>query len=264
MSQQAPYEWKYLLGSVFAKGVETFPRGLRTLEILNHTTSTSMIRPFVTQGARNLSYRFMAAEAAWILSGDNRVYSLSRYCPKMMDYSDDGIFLRGAYGPRVVDQLHYVCDALHKDSMTRQAILTTWRENPRPSKDIPCTISMQFLIRDQVLHTIVNMRSSDAWLGWPYDVFTFTTISMYVALTIRSMEMTVPNVIKEMGTLWVNTGSQHIYETDFQKATAAKLELPQDSPELTLTHFQHPEDLLGWLGNIRDASVTPTVLDFLE
>ena len=56
-------------------------------------------------------------------------------------------------------------------------IINIWRENPRSSKDIPCTLSLQFFLReasDQLwLHTIATMRSNDAWLGVPYDTFNF-------------------------------------------------------------------------------------------
>lgn len=249
MSQQAPYGWKFLLTELLAASSTVSPRGHKTLELLNHTTSVQLSRPIVTQVERNLSYRLMAAEALWILSGDNRVYSLSRYAKKYEEFSDEGIFLRGAYGPKVVDQLPYIFEAFKNDLQTRQAVLTTWRERPAPSRDIPCTISMQFLIRRWELHMIVSMRSSDAWLGWPYDVFSFSMIAFYVALMLKKLGIT--NVI--LGSLWINAGSQHLYERDLDGARACQTVLPQDSPELTLTHLDHPEDLLSWLRDIVDA-----------
>lgn len=260
MSNQAPFSWKFLLRELLASSSIVAPRDLKTLELLNHTTCISMCRPIVTQQARNLSYRFMAAEAAWILSGDNRVYSLSRYCKRMDEFSDEGIFLRGAYGPKVVDQLPYIFDIFKRDIYTRQAVLTTWRERPGPGKDIPCTVSMQFLIRRWELHMIVTMRSSDAWLGWPYDVFSFSMIATYVALMLRKLGVTNP----QLGNLWINVGSQHLYESDLAAATSAIIEIPQDSPELILSHFDHPEDLLGWLGHIRDTQNTPGLDSFIS
>jgi thymidylate synthase len=248
MSMQTSYEWKRLLHTLITTGNSANPRDLHTLELLNFQSTVSMRRPIITQPGRNLCLRLMAAEAAWILSGDNRVYPLSRYAKRYKEFSDDGIFLRGAYGPKVVDQLSYVVDTLAAGTNTRQAVITTWRENPRPSKDIPCTLSMQFLIRNWELHMIVGMRSSDVWLGWPYDVFSFSMIAAYVLLMLRQHSRQY-----DLGRLMINSGSLHLYETNLAAARSVLSELPQESPELIITHFNHPEDLLGWLSHIRDA-----------
>jgi thymidylate synthase len=44
------------------------------------------------------------------------------------------------------------------------------------SKDVPCTMSLQLLIRDRKLHMHVLMRSNDVVWGMPYDVFSFTCL----------------------------------------------------------------------------------------
>ena len=48
-------------------------------------------------------------------------------------------------------------------------------------KDIPCTVSLQFLIRENKLHLFVNMRSNDVFLGLPHDIFCFTMIQEIIA-----------------------------------------------------------------------------------
>lgn len=127
-------------------------------------------------------------------------------------FSDDGVRFDGAYGPKVVDQLRYVIDSFRKDIYTRQAIIDIWRPNPRDSSDIPCTLSLQFLIRDGHLNTIATMRSSDIWLGWPYDVFNFTMITSYIALELMKDLGIVP-----LGYLYVRPGSLHLYESNWEE-----------------------------------------------
>ena len=191
-------------------------RGQQTLEILASQTNVDMDFPIVTCKARNLGYRFMVAEAWWILTGQNAVETIKPYSQQIERFSDDGIHYSGAYGPPVVDQLTYIVDSLQKDSHSRQAVLTIWRPNPRDSKDIPCTVNVQWLIRDGYLHCIDTMRSSDAWLGWPYDIFNFTMLSAHILQLLRKRSSYFDSV--DLGTLTLNAGSQHLYEKEIEKA----------------------------------------------
>ena len=92
--------------------------------------------------------------------------------------------------------------------------MTIWRPNPRDSKDIPCTVSIQWLIRDNTIHCIDNMRSSDIWLGWPYDIFNFTMLTGYIMLLLR--ERGIDNL--KLGNIYLNAGSQHLYSNNFEAA----------------------------------------------
>ena len=129
------------------------------------------------------------------------------------NFSDDGIFMRGAYGPKVIDQLGYVVDSIEKDNDTRQAVLNIWRERPGQSKDIPCTLNMQFLLREGKLHAVVNMRSNDVILGVTYDMFTFSMVAYSVVLLLRARGIDV-----DPGSLLVNAGSLHLYEKHYESA----------------------------------------------
>lgn len=182
------------------------PRGMKCYEVISGHYQVPM-PAFIDLKARNVNLPFMFAEAAWIISGSNRLGDLTPYMKVYKNFSDDGVFLRGAYGPKVVDQLPYVVDCLVKDNDSRQAVMTIWRERPGPSKDIPCTVSIQFFIREDVLHSVVTMRSNDIVLGFTYDVFTFSMIANAVRLLLKERGIDVV-----LGTLCVNPGSMHLYE----------------------------------------------------
>mgnify|MGYP003118245658 FL=1 len=95
--------------------------------------------------------------------------------------------------------------------------MTIWRENPIASKDVPCTLSMQFFLRkasdELFLHCITNMRSNDIWLGTPYDSFNFSAISFYIALFLNKA-----GIKCKLGKLTINAGSRHLYEENLVKA----------------------------------------------
>jgi thymidylate synthase len=127
----------------------------------------------------------------------------------MREFSDDGLTLTGAYGPKIVAQLGYVVDTIYADADTRQATLTLWTPSPVSSKDIPCTVAMDFKLRGGKLNMCVFMRSSDIWLGMPYDMFSFACVAYTVIARLR--KHTDFNDI-EPGFLWITAASSHLYE----------------------------------------------------
>ena len=204
--------WIGLLDVIMQSGSDASPRGRRTKELMGFKSMIDMNQPVITIKERGLGYKFMAAEAAWIMSGDNRVSTIRPFSKQISNFSDDGIFFFGAYGPRIRDQLSHVVQALLGDPDSRQAVITIWRPNPRASRDVPCTISCQFMIRKNVLHCFMNMRSSDAWLGVPYDWFNFSMLSAGVALLLRTSGLTL-----KLGSLHFYAASQHLYEENWEQ-----------------------------------------------
>ena len=200
-------QWIAMCRDIVEHGVDVFPRGEPIKELRCYQSTIDMASPILSIKERNLGYKFMAAEAAWILSGDNRTSTITPYSREIGGFSDDGITYHGAYGPKIRDQLHYVVDCLGKDPDTRQAVINIWRENPPVTKDVPCTLSLQWVIREDTIHCIDTMRSSDIWLGWPYDVFNMSMITRYILLYLRQ----VHSRTYKLGTLRLTAGSQHLY-----------------------------------------------------
>ena len=197
------------------------PRGMKIYEKINHTFNVDMDCPIITRKSRNLNYRFMFGEAAWILDGRNDLKTIEYYMGGIKRFSDDGVSFYGAYGPKIITQLSYIIDTLKNDLDSRQAVLNIWRENPRSSKDIPCTTNMQFLVREfkneKYLHCITTMRSNDIWLGTPYDSFNFSAITFYIACRLYKLGIKV-----KLGGLKINAGSRHLYESNWDEALVCR------------------------------------------
>src|SRR6266404_1071024 len=93
------------------------------------------------------------------------------------------------------------------------------------------------------------MRSSDAWLGWPYDVHTFSMMTAFLLLTLRarrSANSAFANV--KLGDLRLTTGSQHLYDRDRGSAIRCldNEDLSWESPYVTpdLDELTHPDQLV--------------------
>lgn len=196
--------WLSLLDNLVHRGEERSPRGLPTREFLAASFHVTKARNnLLDHPARNLNFKFAVAEWLWIMSGSESVEEIAKYNSRLREFSDDGVTLKGAYGPRLVAQQNWVLDKLSQ-SDTRQAVMTIWVPSPPPSKDIPCTVSFQFVRRDNTLNLIASMRSSDAWLGLPYDFFTFSQILNCYAGQLGC----------DVGWLQFFLGSSHIYDND--------------------------------------------------
>ena len=202
--------WISLIRRIYEAGAESHPRNLRIKEIICNTMRVDMRWPIVSVKRRKMGFKFLAAEAWWILSGKNDVASRRPYSPHIASFSNDGYHFDGAYGPKIIDQLRYIIDTLERDPDSRQAVIEIWRPNPRDSRDVPCTLNIQWLIRDGKLNCIDTMRSSDAWLGWPYDTFNFSMLSTYVLLLLKERNSAKFADLK-LGALWLTAGSSHLY-----------------------------------------------------
>jgi thymidylate synthase len=203
--------WTELLRRLIERGKVSEPRSMVTKEILNVTLEVENgLANILVNNIRDLNYRFMIAEWLWIQGGLNDVNILAKYNSVMKKFSDDGEILSGAYGPRLMPQIPYVLESLNKPD-SRQAVATIWTPSPEDSKDIPCTISLQWMIRGGKVHCTANMRSSDVWLGLPYDFFTFSQLTNYVAMRLG----------RPVGSVTMNLASSHIYEEHWDKGKLA-------------------------------------------
>lgn len=239
--------WIEALNDILVHGQEVSPRGKLTREIPQKTLQVNMRKPVLTVPDRSLNYKFMAAEAYWILSGDNRVATIAPYNGHIAEFSDDGKTFFGAYGPKIITQLDYVVGKLLEDQDTRQAGLTIWRENPPVTKDVPCTVAAFFNIRNDQLNTHVFMRSSDVWLGVPYDVFNFSMLAHLVCAHLNKRGLLVAP-----GHLFLTAASSHLYAINWDDAKLCVMGDVLEQNETPRILFEDPGEMMDWLRDLRE------------
>ena len=249
--------WLDTLTAILDHGDLVQPRGKWTREIPHLTMLVDMRQPVLMVPFRKMSYRFMAAEAYWILSGDNRVETIAPYNSRIAEFSDNGHTFYGAYGPRIKSQIDYVVSKLCADPETRQAGLTIWQENPPATKDYPCTIAVFFSIRNQLLNAHVFMRSSDVWLGIPYDVFNFSMLSHQVCALVNAAKSVVSDhthTIKP-GSLYLTAASSHLYEENWDEAEICmRSDVIVEQPDTPDLMHEDPLYLLEILEALKDTT----------
>jgi len=156
-------------------------------------------------------------ELCWYLAKRDDLQSIEYYIPqKYAERANDGRLL-GAYGPRLfgvngANQVGNIIDILKKKEKrdSRQMVVQLFDANDLASKqkDVPCTCTLQFMIRADRLILVVHMRSNDAFLGLPHDIFCFTMLQEIIARTLDV----------EVGVYKHAVGSLHLYERDIDAA----------------------------------------------
>lgn len=151
-------------------------------------------------------------ELLWYLSGSNQLGQIQYYIQSYHRYSDDGKTIFGAYGPKLfgVDgQIPAVIRALQQQSSTRKAVVQLFASSDIKvhHNDIPCTCTLQFLVREGKLSLYTSMRSNDAFKGLPHDIFAFTMLQELVARKLGLI----------MGEYGHYVTSLHIYTEDLEK-----------------------------------------------
>ena len=181
-------------------------------EIINAITVIKDPTRNICKDIRDMPMRYAIGEMLWYMSADNDLKSIQMYTKAWDRMSDDGETVNSNYGHCIkykfgFDQWLYVKNLLVSNSNTRQAVIHIKTADNKPSKDVNCTVCLQFFIRDGKLYLTTYMRSNDLWMGFPYDVFQFTNMQVLMA-----MELGV-----EVGTYTHIAGSLHLYERNVKK-----------------------------------------------
>ena len=110
-------------------------------------------------------------------------------------------------------QFDWAFDSLKNDKDSRQSFMRYNNTSHQydGNKDVPCTFIQGFHIRDNKLHTTVEMRSNDLIKGTTYDIPSFILFQRLMLLRLREV---YPDL--EMGSYTHFANSFHLYSTDFE------------------------------------------------
>ena len=206
--------WYYALSNMNLSDSQSESRdGEIVGEIINAiTVIRDPTKNIMKSEIRKLPMRYAIGEMLWYMSGNNSLKEIQKYSKGWDRMSDDGITVNSNYGYCIkykfgFDQWEFVKNELKKNPNSRRAVIHIKEASDKDSKDINCTVCLQFFIRNNKLYMTTYMRSNDLWMGFPYDVFQFTNMQV-----LMSMELGV-----ELGTYTHIAGSLHLYKRNLVK-----------------------------------------------
>lgn len=207
--------------------IQSSPRGMPIRELIGGGFVIENPRNrIITNKDRAANYGFAVGELCWYVRGNNDLATMLYYNKRMAMFSDDNKTINSAYGSRMFDsliknsQFENVLQELKNDPDSRRALMLInnrfdlEKAVTHGSKDVPCTVSIQLLVRNRKLHMVANMRSNDIIWGLPYDVFSFTSLQEAICDILKN-EL---GIVDDVGTYTHLAGSLHIYERHFELA----------------------------------------------
>ncbi len=113
-----------------------------------------------------------------------------------------------------ITQYEWVIRSLEKNLDSRKAFININQPSHKvsDSKDFPCTLGMQFFVRNNYLCCAVSSRSTDIYTGLPYDMgfFSFVTELVYKDLKERLPEEKSRHL--KLGYVIMKTSFTQIYD----------------------------------------------------
>lgn len=211
------------------------PRGSRVHELVaSGFELTDPRNRLILHPARAANYGFAVGELCWYIRGDSDLETMAYYNKRMSQFSDDGKTINSAYGMRMFEPIHdypggapphsqwgAVLKELKDDPDSRRAVIHINQPRdlfkatcPDGSKDVPCTMALQFMVRDRRLVLHVTMRSNDLVWGTPYDVFSFTCLQECMLYELQ--DAGVP--VDDLGSYHHTATSLHVYDRHLEMA----------------------------------------------
>lgn len=254
-------------------GRTSAPRGQKIIELEDYTYSVKPDQIFCNQKARGLKLDYIKQEFIWYVLGRLDDLSIAEHAKLWASLTVDGQ-LNSNYGYYWFTKggVNWVVKELSRDRDSRRAVIpilgTLQRHLQDATKDVPCTESAGFRIRDDKLKMTVHMRSQDAVFGLGNDVPCFSFLHRIIHALLLPV---YPGL--QLGPLTVTATSFHIYERHFEllpmlavqhvdPVEVPQLKGPDEAMALAsachVGHFLvHPGyEFSGWLLNVDPDSMT--------
>jgi hypothetical protein len=160
-------------------GLSTSPRGVKTYEVPFPVTfilpcDTTVLR-------RRMNIKLAVVESLMLIGGVFSLDAIKEVAPnanlELYKHQSD-------YGPRTRDQMQGILNLLIQDPDTRRAVVYFNTDRHFGSKDLACTTSIQWMIREDELAAYVTVRSWDLVYGTPMDIMMYGMLTQALALAV--------------------------------------------------------------------------------
>ena len=216
---------QYFIDALYNEQFVVDKSGVKTLELINANFIANEETIFGP-----VNYDYVSREIEWYESMSLNVQDIPGKTPVIWEQvADNAGYINSNYGwciwsPENGSQYDHVKNELTDYPNSRRAIMIYTRPdmwyqyNFDGRSDFMCTNAVQYVIRDNLLHAIVQMRSNDLVYGFRNDR----------AWQIHVLEKLAGDLEIGVGNLYWNAGSLHVYEKHFDLVRSAEFEPDPD------------------------------------
>lgn len=223
--------------------------GTGTLSVFGRQYRHSLADGFPLLTTKKLHLKSIVNELIWFLSGDTNTRWLNDNGVRIWDEwaTEDGELgpIYGAQwtawptaGGGSVNQIDYVVDCLKNNPDSRRILFHGWNveylpdESVSPQENVkagrmalpPCHLLYQFYVANNRLSAQLLIRSSDSFLGLPYNTASLAVLTMMLA---QQCDL-------DLGEIIICTGDSHIYSNHFEQVKEQLTREPRTLPQLKI------------------------------
>ncbi|WP_439107703.1 thymidylate synthase [Congregibacter sp.] len=243
-------QYQDLLRDILDNGVRKEDRtGTGTLSVFGRQFRHNLADGFPLLTTKKVHLRSIINELIWFLNGDTNVAWLQEHGVSIWnEWATDTGDLGPVYGKQwrawptkdggEVDQIEYVLDCLKHRPDSRRILFHAWNveylpdESLSPQENVlagrmalpPCHLLYQFYVAQGQLSAQLYIRSSDTFLGLP-----FNTASLAVLVMMLAQQANL-----EPGEIIVSTGDSHLYLNHMEQVNEQLSREPRSLPTLKL------------------------------
>ena len=210
--------------------------GIGTLSTFGHQLRFDLAQGFPLVTTKRVHFKSVLHELLWFLSGSTNVRDLNRHGVTIWDeWADADGDLGPVYGHqwrrgfrrngKTIDQLSDVIDQIHRFPESRRHVVSAW--NPADLEDMalpPCHLLFQFYVAGNKLSCQTYIRSSDTYLGLPFNIGSYALLTMMVAAVTDY----------EPGELVMILGDTHLYLNHLDQADEQLAREPFPPPKIEI------------------------------
>jgi len=247
---------------------ERSTRNGTTLSTFGYQLRCNLQEGFPLLTTKKMFFRGIVEELRWFLNGDTNVQNLRvkkvhiwDHNTKSRDYDAGPVYgfqwrhfgakyntCHDSYKGQGVDQIAKVVDLIKNNPTSRRILISAWNPSDQDQMALPpCHVSYQFYVQDNMLSCQLYQRSSDAFLGLPFNI----------ASTALLTHILAKHCGLQVGDLIITLGDVHLYTEHVDAAQKQLTRVPYTLPSLaveldeldikeyTLSNYRHHSKILA-------------------
>lgn len=239
-----------LLQDILDNGVHKGDRtGTGTVSVFGRQYRHNLADGFPLLTTKKLHFKSIANELLWFLRGDTNTRWLKENGVSIWDeWATEEGELGPVYGAQwtawptrdggSINQIDYVVDCLRNNPDSRRILFHAWNveylpdESKSPQDNVrngrmalpPCHLLYQFYVAQGRLSAQLMIRSSDSFLGLPYNTASLALLTLMLA---QQCDL-------EPGEIIICTGDSHIYSNHIEQVKQQLGREPRPLPRLKI------------------------------
>ncbi len=230
-------QYHQLIAKILDKGKSKGSRGIVGLQsIFGEQLKFDFRQGFPLLTTKKMPFKLLVHELLWFISGDTNIKYLNdnkiHYWDEFADQNGD---LGPVYGSQWrkwpdgkgghIDQLKNVIEEIKNTPDSKAMLVSAW--NPAQIDEMrlpPCHTFFQFNVTKGKLRCQLYQRSSDVFLGLPFNIAQYALLTMMVAQVTGT----------EARELIVSIGDAHLYKNHLEQAAEIIKRVPYKLPAVKL------------------------------